>query len=58
MAFCLSCHRHHEEKLRPPDRITDLNWKPQSPEEQREFGRKALAEWKVESLENCSACHR
>jgi hypothetical protein len=35
-----------------------LNWKPESPEKQREFGTKAMEQWHVESLQNCSACHR
>jgi len=38
MTFCLDCHRHPETKLRPLDKITDLNWKPESLEKQREFG--------------------
>jgi mono/diheme cytochrome c family protein len=58
MTFCLDCHRHPEMKLRPPDKITDLNWKPASPEKQIEFGKKAMAQWRVESLQTCSACHR
>jgi hypothetical protein len=58
MTFCLDCHRHPETKLRPLDKITDLNWKPASPEKQLEFGRKAMTQWHVESLQNCSACHR
>lgn len=58
MAFCLDCHRHPELRLRPPDRITDLNWKPASPEAQQQFGFKAMNDWKVESLQTCSACHR
>jgi len=58
MTFCLDCHRHPETKLRPLDKITDLNWKPESLEKQREFGQKAMSQWHVESLQNCSACHR
>jgi mono/diheme cytochrome c family protein len=58
MTFCLDCHRQPHLKLRPLDKITDLNWKPESPEKQREFGQKAMEHWRVESLENCSACHR
>ena len=27
MSFCLECHRDPASKLRPPDKITDLNWK-------------------------------
>jgi hypothetical protein len=58
MTFCLDCHRHPELKLRPLDKITDLNWKPASPEAQQAFGKKAMTDWKVESLQTCSACHR
>jgi hypothetical protein len=58
MSFCLDCHRHPELKLRPPDKITDLGWTAESPLHQREFGRKAMDQWRVESLQNCSACHR
>jgi formate-dependent nitrite reductase cytochrome c552 subunit len=58
MTFCLDCHRHPELKLRPLDKITDLTWRPESPLQQREFGQRAINDWKVESLENCSACHR
>ena len=58
MTFCLDCHRHPETKLRPPDKITDLNWKPESEMKQQEFGKKAMEQWKVESLQTCSACHR
>jgi Cytochrome c7 and related cytochrome c/Class III cytochrome C family len=58
MTFCLDCHRHPEMKLRPLDKITDLNWRPASPEAQVQFGTKAMSQWKVESLQTCSACHR
>jgi hypothetical protein len=58
MTFCLDCHRHPETKLRPPDKITDLAWKAESAQKQREFGLKAMEQWKVESLQTCSACHR
>jgi Cytochrome c7 and related cytochrome c len=58
MSFCLECHRHPELKLRPPDKITDLAWQPPSPGEQKEFGERKMVEWKVESLQTCSACHR
>jgi len=58
MTFCLDCHRHPEMKLRPLDKITDLNWKPESPQKQKEFGLKAMQQWHVESLQTCSACHR
>jgi hypothetical protein len=58
MSFCLECHRHPELKLRPENKITDLAWKPASEAAQKEFGTKAMHDWKVESLQTCSACHR
>jgi hypothetical protein len=58
MGFCLECHRHPELKLRPEDKITDLAWQPKSEAAQLEFGKKAMKEWKVESLQTCSTCHR
>lgn len=63
MTFCLDCHRNPAAKLRPPDKITDLNWKwsedpKAAAKAQMENGPKFVSDWKVESMENCSACHR
>lgn len=58
MTFCLDCHRNPAARLRKPELITDLNWQPESLAKQLEFGQKAMEQWKVESLQTCSACHR
>ena len=63
MAFCLDCHRDPAARLRPPDKITDLNWKwsddpVKAAELQKINGQKFVHDWKVQSLQNCSACHR
>ncbi len=63
MYFCLNCHRHPASFVRPLDKITDLNWKwSDSPataaELQRLNGEKIVRDWKVQSLQTCSACHR
>ena len=63
MTFCLDCHRDPSAKIRPPDKITDLNWKwsndPEENERQQKLkGGQMVHEWKVESLQTCSACHR
>ncbi len=63
MAFCLECHRDPASRLRPPDKITDLNWKwsddpAVAAQTQRAKGNEMMEHWKVESLQNCSACHR
>jgi len=63
MAFCLDCHRDPAAKLRPLDKITDLAWQwsadpAQAAQQQRAQGAKFVHDWKVESLQSCSACHR
>jgi hypothetical protein len=63
MGFCLDCHRDPAAKLRPLDKITDLGWTPNADpkvaaDKQRADGQKFVHDWKVESLQNCSACHR
>jgi formate-dependent nitrite reductase cytochrome c552 subunit len=63
MSFCLNCHRDPAAHLRPLDKITDLDWKPTSDirtlaETQRKMGDKFVHDWKVQSLQNCSTCHR
>ena len=63
MSFCLDCHRDPAAKVRPLDKITDLNWKPSddpnvAAEKQKAFGEKFVHDFRVESLQNCSACHR
>jgi hypothetical protein len=58
MSFCLECHRHPELKLRPMNKITDLAFQQPSEAKQLEFGKQHMQEWKVESLQTCSTCHR
>jgi len=63
MSFCLTCHRNPAARLRPPDKITDLNWTwsedpAKAAEMQKLNGPKFVHDWKVESLTSCSACHR
>jgi hypothetical protein len=58
MSFCLDCHRDPAAHVRPLDKITDLSWEPGSPEKQLEMGGKFVQEWDLQSLQNCSTCHR
>ena len=57
MTFCLDCHRNPAPNLRPIDKITQLDWNPHQHLSKTWFTN-ALVSWKVESLQNCSACHR
>lgn len=62
MAFCLECHRDPASKIRPLDKITDLDWgiddSAEESDMRRKQGEQLVHDWKVESLVNCSACHR
>lgn len=63
MTFCLDCHRNPAAKVRPLDKVTDLGWKwsenaDENAKQQKAYGEKIVHDWKIESLENCSACHR
>src|SRR5882757_5312056 len=63
MTFCLDCHRNPTAKVRPLDKITDLDFQwSDDPEknavQQKLKGEAYMHDWKVESLQNCSACHR
>ena len=60
---CVECHRNPASKLRPLDKITDLSWKwsedaAQAALQQKAQGEKFVHDWRVESLQSCSACHR
>jgi hypothetical protein len=63
MAFCLECHRDPASRIRPLDKVTDLEWTwnadPKiAAELQRVEGQRLVHDWNVQSLQNCSACHR
>jgi formate-dependent nitrite reductase cytochrome c552 subunit len=63
MSFCLNCHRDPAAHIRPTDKVTDLGWKWDSDpainaEKQKTEGTKFVHDWKVESLQSCSTCHR
>jgi len=56
MRFCLDCHRAPEKELRPLDRITDMDYRPDRPQE--ELGRVLAKELGVRKITDCTACHR
>lgn len=57
MSFCLDCHRNPAPNLRPLDKITDLGYDPHK-HLGKDWGKTKMKEWRVESLQNCNACHR
>ena len=63
MSFCLDCHRNPAAFVRPPDKVTDLGWRwstnaALAARVQQTNGAIFVRDWKIESLQSCSACHR
>jgi len=58
MGWCLECHRHPENQIRPRDKVYDLDWKPASAEEQKIMGRKLVKELNINPPQTCAGCHR
>ena len=57
MGFCLECHRNPEKQIRDPKDVYNLSLEI-SPERQEKMGKEFVHDWKVNSSQNCSACHR
>lgn len=59
MAWCIECHRHPEEHIRPVELITKLDWEPAEGEGTRaEIGAKLMDELGIHPKTNCAVCHR
>ena len=56
MQWCLDCHRHPEVNLREKEDVFRTDWTPSMVSDER---RQELAEERnVQTLQNCSVCHR
>jgi hypothetical protein len=56
MAWCLDCHRNPAQYVRPRDEITTMGYRPEVP--QSVVGEQLVKEYGIQSLTNCSTCHR
>jgi hypothetical protein len=56
MAWCLDCHRDPAPRLRPRERVTEMNWHPDR--DPAELGREIAAANRIAPPVNCSGCHR
>jgi hypothetical protein len=56
MSWCLDCHRQPERYVRPRSEVFNSNYQP--PANQFEMGRALVKEYRIQSLTNCSTCHR
>ncbi|MCL4295344.1 MAG: cytochrome c family protein [Anaerolineae bacterium] len=57
MEWCLDCHRHPENYIRPVEEIYTMGYQP--PEDQVALGRELVEAYniQVQQLTNCSVCH-
>lgn len=56
MNWCLDCHRHPEQYVRPRDQVFNMEYEP--PKNQLELGLRLVKEYKIQSLTDCWTCHR
>jgi hypothetical protein len=59
MEWCLNCHRHPEQYVRPRNQVFNMQYEP--PAQQEELGRRLVKEYNIagpEQLTSCSTCHR
>ncbi len=56
MGWCLDCHRNPTPHLRPPEKVTALDWI--SEESPLVLGARIKDQLHIESKTNCSTCHR
>ena len=56
MEWCLDCHRHPEQYLRPRDKVFTMDWEP--PADQLALGTRLVHDYDVNSMTSCSVCHR
>jgi hypothetical protein len=56
MEWCINCHRHPENYVRPRSEITTMGYRPPVP--QSVIGPELVKEYGINSLTTCSTCHR
>ncbi len=56
MAWCLDCHRNPDAHLRPPEAVTQMDWKPN--EDPAVYGAKLRKANNINPPQDCYTCHR
>lgn len=56
MGFCINCHMHPEQQVRPRDQIFNMSWQP--PANQAVVGAELVKEYNIQTKISCSDCHR
>jgi hypothetical protein len=58
MGWCLDCHRHPENELRPVAETANPVWRPSEGRTQLDLGLYIKDEFRVDAPEQCAGCHR
>lgn len=56
MEWCLNCHRHPEQYVRPREEVFNLAWEPSQP--QQALGLELVKAYDIHPRTDCSTCHR
>jgi hypothetical protein len=56
MGFCVNCHTHPENNVRPKSEIFNMSWQP--PANQAQLAAQIMQDENVQSKLSCSTCHR
>ena len=56
MSWCLDCHRHPENYVRPRDAVFRTDYVP--PSDQQALGQRLVAAYHIRTLTSCDTCHR
>jgi hypothetical protein len=56
MGFCVNCHTHPEQQVRPQNEVFDMQWQP--PANQAALAAQLMHDENIESKLSCSTCHR
>jgi cytochrome c7-like protein len=56
MSWCLTCHRDPASYVRPREQVFNLHWQPT--ESQAVLGARLVKEYNIQTLTECSTCHR
>lgn len=56
MGWCLKCHRHPENHVRPKELVTKLDWRPDG--DAVAMGRELVEQYNLHPSTDCSTCHR
>jgi hypothetical protein len=56
MEWCINCHRHPEDYVRPRTEVFTMGYRPQVP--QSVLGPQLVKEYDIHGNTSCSTCHR